>query len=183
MTRNVGTVGDRIEELLKSLLSGADRRQAEELVRLLMELYGEGLARVLAILREHDPALIDRVAHDEVLEDLLLLHDLHPLDVDARIRRGLDGVRPRLGAHAGRIEYLGVDADGVVRLRLDGNRGGCPSAALTARKTIERAVRDAAPETSGVEITGGSTDLLQIRMGPPPGWRPGSGSAGWSEAS
>ena len=183
MTRNVGTVGDRIEELLAGLLPGESRQTAEELVRLLMELYGEGLARVVAILRERDPALVDRIAQDEALAGLLLLHDLHPLDVDARIRQGLDRARPQLGAHADRVEYVGVDAEGVVRLRLDGNRDGCPSVARTVRKTIERAVLDAAPETTGVEITGAPTTLFQIGMGPPPGWRSASGSARWSEAS
>ena len=183
MTRNVGTAGERIEELLGGMPSGASRQAAEDLVRLLMELYGEGLARVVAILREHDPTLVDRLAQDDLMEGLLLLHDLHPLDVDARIRRALNRVRPQLGAHAGGVEYLGIDAKGVVRLRLDGNRAGCPSTALTVTKTIERAVLDAAPETTGVEVTAVTTTLLQIGMGPPPGWQPGSGSARWSVAS
>ncbi|SDM81974.1 NifU family protein [Allokutzneria albata] len=183
MTRNVSTVGDRIEELLGGLLPGESRQTAEELVRLLMELYGEGLARVVAVLREHDPALVERIAGDDVVAGLLLLHDLHPLDVDTRIRQGLDRARPHLGAHADRVEYSGVDAEGVVRLRLDGSRAGCPSATRAVREAIEKAVLDAAPETTGVEITGATTDLLQIGMGPPPGWRSGAGSTRWSEAS
>src|SRR3712207_5798574 len=47
--------------------------------------------------------------------------DLHPLDADARIQRALDRVRPYLGSKAGGVEYLGVDDNGVVRLRLEGS--------------------------------------------------------------
>ena len=56
------------------------------------------------------------LADDPLVESLLLLHGLHPLDVDARIQRALDRVRPYLGSHAGGVEYLGV-ADGVARLQ------------------------------------------------------------------
>lgn len=162
MNHDVRAAGDRIEELLGTLRSGTTRDAAEELVRLLMALYGEGLARVLSILRDHDPALIARIAEDDLLEDLLLLHDLHPRDTSARIRRALDG----LGS-LGPLEYQGIDAGGVVRVRL--TAGGCRSAAVS---TIERAVLDAAPEATRVEVTTAApAALLQIGVGPPPGWR------------
>jgi hypothetical protein len=52
---------------------------------------------------------------DPLVESLLLLHGLHPLDVDARIQRALERVRPNLGSHAGGVRYLGV-TDGVARV-------------------------------------------------------------------
>ncbi|SFR02530.1 hypothetical protein SAMN04488564_102129 [Lentzea waywayandensis] len=163
MNHDVRAAGDRIEELLGTLRSGPARDSAEELVRLLMALYGEGLARVLAILREHDPALVARIAEDDLLEDLLLLHDLHPRDASARIRRVLDG----LGA-LGPLENLGIDADGVVRIRLTAS--GCHRSA--AARTVEQAVLDAVPEATRVEVVTAAPDtLLQIGMRPPPGWR------------
>jgi Fe-S cluster biogenesis protein NfuA len=165
------TVGDRIESLLAGLQSGADRESAEELVRLLVEMYGEGLDRIVAAL----PADQVRVlADDELVESLLLLHDLHPLDVRARIERALDRVRPYLGSHAGGVEFLGVDAEGVARLRLEGSCEGCASSTQTVKMAIEGAVRDAAPELTGIEVAGvveEAQPLLQVGMGPPPGWR------------
>ncbi len=152
MTR---AVGERIEELLGGLRSGASRDIAEELVRLLLDLYGEGLTRVVAILRGHDPALVDEIARDELLAGLLILHDLHPLDADARIRQAV--------ARVGDVDYLGTDVDGVVRLRVE--TAGCPS---SVRGALEAAVRDAAPEVAKVEITASATPkLFQIGMGPP----------------
>src|SRR5262245_18958989 len=141
------TVGDRIEELLESLQSGRDMDTAEELVRLLVEMYGSGLAKITSML---DPAQLAQIAADELVESLLLLHDLHPLDVDSRVQRALDRVRPYLGSHAGGVEYLGVDAEGVAQLRLEGNCDGCASSALTVKMAIEGAIQDAAPELTGI---------------------------------
>lgn len=175
MTRNAHTVGDRIEELLNGLQQGPSRQTAEELVRLLVEMYGEGLTRVIALLGERDPELVQQLAQDDLLESLLLLHDLHPLDVDARIQRALDKVRPYLGSHAGGVQYLGVDEEGVAQLRLEGNCHGCPSSTLTVKMAIEGAIQEAAPEITGVEVAGvtepePASKLLQIGMAPPPGW-------------
>jgi Fe-S cluster biogenesis protein NfuA len=185
MAGDAGSVGERIEALLGMLRSGRDRETAEELVRLLVEMYGEGLRRVVAVLAGHDPALVHRLAEDDLLESLLLLHDLHPLDVDARVQRALDRVRPYLGSHAGGVTYLGVDPAGVAQLRLEGTCNGCPSSTLTVSMAIEGAVRDAAPELAGVEVAGVSTPepapLLQIGTRPP-GWggTAADDRAGWS---
>ena len=117
----VQKVSARVEELLDALKSGGfggAASAAEELVSLLVGLYGDGLGRVMAVLAEAGPegeAIIAKLADDPLVESLLLLHDLHPLDVDARIQRALDRVRPYLGSHAGGVEYLGV-ADGIARL-------------------------------------------------------------------
>jgi len=165
------SVGDRIEQLLSGLRPGRDKETAEELVRLLVSMYGSGLDRIMA-LAEGSP-LVDALVGDPLVESLLLLHDLHPVDVDTRIQRALDEVRPYLGSHAGGVEYLGVSPDGVAQLRLEGNCHGCPSSTLTVKMAIEGAIMDAAPEVSGVSVAGvTSPELLQIGMGPPPSWRP-----------
>jgi Fe-S cluster biogenesis protein NfuA/nitrite reductase/ring-hydroxylating ferredoxin subunit len=177
---SVAQAGARIEELLASLRSrgGAAADTAEELVRLLVGMYGDGLAAIVAALAEEgEPgrAIIDPLTADPLVEGLLLLHGLHPLDVDARIQRALDQVRPYLGSHAGGVQYLGV-TDGVARLRLEGSCHGCPSSTVTVRLAIEGAVQDAAPEVTEVVVEGMTAPpgpkLLQI--GPRPGDVPGA---------
>jgi Fe-S cluster biogenesis protein NfuA/nitrite reductase/ring-hydroxylating ferredoxin subunit len=168
-------VGARVEELLDSLKSGGfgpAASAAEELVSLLVGLYGDGLARIMTVLAEQGPAgaaMIDALADDPTVESLLLLHGLHPLDVDARIQRALDRVRPYLGSHAGGVEYLGV-RDGVARLRLEGSCHGCPSSTVTVQFAITGAVQDAAPEVSDVVVEGMTAapepKLLQIGRRP-----------------
>src|SRR6516225_3636289 len=187
---SVQQTGERIEELLASLRSqgGAAAATAEELVGLLVGLYGEGLSHIVAVLAdggEAGRAMLDGLAADPVVEGLLLLHGLHPLDVDARIQRALDRVRPYLGSHAGGVQYLGV-RDGVARLRLEGTCHGCPSSTVTVRLAIEGAVQDAAPEVTEVVVEGMTAPpepkLLQI--GPRPGAvtavPPGAGPPGES---
>jgi Fe-S cluster biogenesis protein NfuA/nitrite reductase/ring-hydroxylating ferredoxin subunit len=156
----VQKVGARVEELLDALKSGGfgpAAAAAEELVGLLVELYGDGLAQIMNVLAAHGPegaAMIDALADDPTVESLLLLHGLHPLDVDARIQRALDRVRPYLGSHAGGVEYLGVTGDGVARLRLEGSCHGCPSSTVTVELAITGAVQDAAPEVTEVVVEG-----------------------------
>ncbi len=178
MTR-VQQAGERIEELLGSLsaASGPAAGAAEELVRLLVGLYGDGLGHIVAALRDEGEvgrAMLGRLTDDPLVESLLLLHGLHPLDVDSRIQRALDRVRPYLGSHAGGVQYLGV-SDGVARLRLEGTCHGCPSSTVTVRLAIEGAVQDAAPEVTEVVVEGMTAPperaLLQI------GTRPGAGTA------
>ena len=170
----VRDVGARVEELLASLRSepGA-AAAAEELVQLLVGLYGDGLGHIVAALQDQGAPgaeMLDRLTQDPLVESLLLLHDLHPLDVDTRIQRALDGVRPYLGSHAGGVEYLGV-SDGVARLRLEGSCHGCPSSTVTVQLAIEGAVQEAAPEVAEVMVEGMTTPppaspLLQIGRRP-----------------
>jgi Fe-S cluster biogenesis protein NfuA/nitrite reductase/ring-hydroxylating ferredoxin subunit len=150
-------VGDRIEALVLELgaLEGPRAREhAEELVRLLMEFYGAGLARVLELADEaRAEGLLERLAADPLVASLLVLHGLHPEDAETRIGRALEGVRPYLGSHGGGVQFLGV-VDGVARLRLEGSCDGCPSSLVTVKLAIERAIEEAAPEVVRVEVEG-----------------------------
>jgi len=145
--------GERVEALLSELRSQAGPQvaaTAEELVSCLVELYGAGLARITEIVGEDDsgPKLMDKLVADPLVESLLLVHDLHPLDTSTRVRRAVEEVLPQLGSHAGDVEYLGLDDQGVLRLRLE--QGGC--SADTVRDLMEKAVATAAPEAAGIAI-------------------------------
>jgi Fe-S cluster biogenesis protein NfuA/nitrite reductase/ring-hydroxylating ferredoxin subunit len=157
--KNLRAVGDRIDSLLEEFAAVADprtREKAEELIRLLMEFYGGGLARILEIIDQTDvaaPVLFGRFADDDLVASLLILHGLHPLPVEARIARGLERVRPYLGSHGGDVKLIGV-TDGVVHLRLEGSCDGCPSSTITMKLAVERAIEEAAPEVSRIEVEG-----------------------------
>jgi Fe-S cluster biogenesis protein NfuA len=145
--------GERVEALLAELRSQAGPQvaaTAEELVGCLVDLYGAGLARITEIVGEDEsgPKLMDKLVADPLVESLLLVHDLHPLDTSTRVRRAVEEVLPQLGSHAGNVEYLGLDEAGVLRLRLE--QSGC--SADTVRDLIEKAVAGAAPEAAGVVI-------------------------------
>jgi Fe-S cluster biogenesis protein NfuA len=167
---NLREVGSRIERLLAELGADADpavQRKAEELVRLLVDFYGAALGRVVDLA---DQALLERLVDDELVASLLIVHDLHPLDTRARVQAALERVRPYLGSHAGGVELRGIDDDGVVHLELEGTCNGCQSSTLTVKLSIERAIEEAAPEVTGIDVQGivnepraASSGLLQIQ--------------------
>jgi Fe-S cluster biogenesis protein NfuA/nitrite reductase/ring-hydroxylating ferredoxin subunit len=179
----------RIEGLLEEIESLGDpvaAGKATDTVQALLELYGEGLGRILGRLSEADARA---VAADELVGHLLVVHGLHPVDVEVRVRDALDGVRPYLGSHGGDVELLGVD-DGVARVRLEGSCQGCPSSTVTLKLAIEEAILKAAPEVERVEAEGATEEspgpaLLQIHnsLGAPDGADAAAAPAGeWAVA-
>jgi Fe-S cluster biogenesis protein NfuA/nitrite reductase/ring-hydroxylating ferredoxin subunit len=153
-TSDIQAVGERVEALLAEFASASDPAiagRAEELVGLLVDFYGAGLARILELLDEQAAAPL---LADKAVAGLLVLHDLHPQSTEERVLAALERVRPYLGSHAGDVEYLGLDDDGTVRLRLAGSCDGCPSSALTVKMAIEKGIEDVAPEVTKVEVEG-----------------------------
>ena len=161
----------RVDRLLEQLRCGPDPRAAavaDELVRCLVQLYGDGLDRIVRIV---GPARTADLCADPLVESLLLVHDLHPVDAGTRVQSALERLRSRTG----QVDYLGIDDAGVVRLRLRDGVRGCGSSVQSARLLIEAAVAQAAPEAAGVEleVPAAPAPLLQISRRPgseqPPG--------------
>jgi Fe-S cluster biogenesis protein NfuA len=157
---------ERLLDLLEALPDRLARETALETVQAVVELYGEGLRRIAGGL---DGPRVRALAEDELVAHLLLLHGLHPVTVEQRVRDALVGVRPYLESHGGDVELLEV-ADGVVRLRLEGSCEGCPASAMTLKLAIEEAVLAAAPDVDRVEAEGvtepDASPLLQIECAP-----------------
>jgi Fe-S cluster biogenesis protein NfuA len=62
----------------------------------------------------------------------------------------LDEMRPYLMADGGNVELVEIDGP-VVKLRLQGACGSCPSSAMTLRMGIERRLREFIPEIAEIE--------------------------------
>lgn len=150
------TAGDRIQTLLDSCAAGgtAAYERAQQLVREVVGLYGAGLDRIMQL---GDPELTERLATDDLVASLLLVHGLHPHDVQRRVSDALDRVRPYLGSHGGDVDLLeivpvGTTGEMTVRLAFTGSCKSCPSSAVTLELAVEDAVRAAAPEISEIEV-------------------------------
>lgn len=160
---DLSATGERIDALLTASATGGAvaRERAEELVRLVTDVYGTGLRRMMEILYEAghlDDDLLAALAGDEVVSGLLLVHDLHPYGIEQRVEDALEGVRPYLGTHGGDVELLEVTDEGVVRLRLLGSCDGCPSSSVTLSLAVEGAIEAAAPEVTAIEVEEASDD-------------------------
>jgi Fe-S cluster biogenesis protein NfuA len=159
--QNLRATGDRIEQLIDELRATSDPRsydRVEELLRLVSELYGAGLGRVVELAQDHAPDLLEAFLEDDLVASLLLVHGLHPATLPERVEDALAHVRPVLAAHGGDVELLDVDADaGAVRLRLLGSCDGCPSSTVTLQLAVERAIVEAAPEIGIIDVEQPST--------------------------
>ncbi|MDQ0957084.1 hypothetical protein QFZ66_000962 [Streptomyces sp. B4I13] len=163
---NAEQTGRRVEEVLARLTASGDpaaAAAAEELVRSLMDFYGAGLARILHLLSAAPGGPAARLLGDELVASLLVLHDLHPEDRDARIARALDSVRE----HA--LEVVDFDeGSGTLSLRAQESGGcGCGSGA-DARQAAEAALACFAPEVRAVDVrtAPAGPPLLQIGTAP-----------------
>jgi Fe-S cluster biogenesis protein NfuA/nitrite reductase/ring-hydroxylating ferredoxin subunit len=149
-----------VDQLVRSLENGSDpatRAAAQELVGTLMELHAAALEGILAAIRrqgEAGAAIVEQLARDEIVSGVLLLHELHPVDLQTRVRGALDRTRPYLQSHGGNVELVGIDEPGVVRLRMVGSCHGCPSSAMTLKLAIEQAIHEAAPDVAGIVVEG-----------------------------
>jgi Fe-S cluster biogenesis protein NfuA len=154
--QNLRAAGDRIEQLLDELREHADARsyeRATEILRLVSELYGAGLERVLERVAARRPELVTELAGDDLVGSLLLVHGLHPASLAERVEGALAKVRPLLKSHAGDVELLDLDPDaGAVHLRLLGSCDGCPSSSETLQLAVERAIVEAAPEVVQIDV-------------------------------
>ena len=150
--RNLREMGTRVEELLAEIRAAdpAVAGRAEEVVGLLVDLYGEALTRVVDLVDE--TGLMERIIDDPLLASLLLLHGLHPEPVEPRIERALDRIRPGLGGK--KLDVVRLEDSGKLTLRLSSPLDGCPSTIGTVQQTIEDAVAEWAPEVTAVAIEG-----------------------------
>jgi Fe-S cluster biogenesis protein NfuA/nitrite reductase/ring-hydroxylating ferredoxin subunit len=145
---NDGEQVARLEALLEEVEALPDpeaREKCMETIGALLDLYGEGLARIVETAPEPE-----RLTDDELVSHLLLVHGLHPVPLETRVRGALEEVRPYLESHGGNVELVGIEA-GIVRLKMEGSCDGCPSSAATLELAIEDAIRKAAPEVEDVK--------------------------------
>ena len=134
---------------LEELTAGLDAA-GEELAGALMELYGEGLERIMEAV---DDETGRRLAADGVIGSLLLMHGLYPVPLEDRVREALDSVRPYMESHGGNVELLEVE-EGVARIRLEGHCVGCAASTATLELGIRQALEASAPDLEGLEVEG-----------------------------
>lgn len=68
-----------------------------------------------------------------------------------QVQEVLDRVRPFLQADGGDCELMDVTEDGIVKLKLHGACGTCPSSTYTLKLGIEEQLKQAIPAIQSVE--------------------------------
>ncbi len=62
-----------------------------------------------------------------------------------KVEDALAKIRPHLQADGGDVELVDVN-NGTVRVKLTGACGGCPMAAMTLKRGVERVIKEQVPE-------------------------------------
>jgi Fe-S cluster biogenesis protein NfuA len=164
----------RVQELMarsEQLADASARELVAELTEAIMDLYGEGLARIGAALAQAGAPgaeLREQLLEDGVVASLLLMHDLYPVPLEDRVVQALDSVRPHMQSHGGGVELLGVE-QGVAHLRLQGHCDGCAASQATLEQAIRAALQEYAPDLLGLEVQGvvdGATAAAHAPPGP-----------------
>ena len=144
----------RVQELTAELEARGDivpRALAEELVSVVVQMYGSGLERIVELAEGTE--LLDALARDDVVASLLLIHDLYPVPLEERVGQALERVRPYMESHGGNVELLGVE-DGIARLRLEGSCKTCAASSATLELAVRQALEEAAPDLEGMDVEG-----------------------------
>lgn len=160
---------ERLLADLQGLVPAPVWQRIDDVLRRIVGLYGAGLARALGHARHAGAAALpfdDLVAGDELLASLLVLHGLHPLSTEERVRRALQAARGELGIADGALSLVGIE-DGVARLRASTRLGGGAMSERVAEGVIRRVIEAAAPELLSLQIEGLATprdpNLVQLR--------------------
>jgi Fe-S cluster biogenesis protein NfuA len=125
-------------------------------VQSVMDLHGAVLEKALEIVAaagEPGMGIIDRMGRDSLVSSILILYGLHPEDLESRVAKAVDRVRPQLRKQGCEVELLGV-TDGAIRLRVESGSHTCGSTAKTVQATLEGAMYDAAPDLTSLVIEG-----------------------------
>lgn len=67
-----------------------------------------------------------------------------------KVKEVLEQVRPFLQRDGGDVEFVDVDENGVVKVKLKGACGSCPGALYTLKNGIERTLKQQIPEVTQV---------------------------------
>ena len=78
--------------------------------------------------------------------------------LETSIKEAIDMFRPQLQADGGDMEYVSLDEQNRVHLKLVGACGSCPMALMTLKMGVERYLKDACPEVTEVVQEEADTD-------------------------
>jgi Fe-S cluster biogenesis protein NfuA/nitrite reductase/ring-hydroxylating ferredoxin subunit len=160
---DINAHGERLQKLLaevEALPYPGARELIQDCMESVLGFYGAGLKRILQVVSEDGPEgrkVFRDLIRDDVVKGLLLIHDLHPLNLENRLLEALDKVRPYLKSHGGNVELISLEND-VARLRLQGTCQSCASSSVTLELAIRHAIEQACPDLVHFEVEGITQD-------------------------
>lgn len=158
---------DKIEALVREAEGLADPKARSitiDLLRAVLDFHAAGLERMLDLVFESGSgaeAIVDRIAADDLASSMLLLHDLHPDDLETRVNRAVGKLQEMFFSLGTKLSLLAIETP-TVRLQFESQRTweGAP-----VKASVERVIFQAAPEINAVILEG-------LKETPPNGFVP-----------
>jgi len=141
---------------LDAIVDPSARSAAKQLIQLLMELHGTALERMLELTfasGEPGKRLIDELGQDSLVSSLLVLYGLHPEDLEMRVARAVERLKPSLRKQGAELEIISIN-NSVIRLKAVVSGHACGSTTQTLKATVEAGIYEAAPDASEIVIEG-----------------------------
>jgi Fe-S cluster biogenesis protein NfuA/nitrite reductase/ring-hydroxylating ferredoxin subunit len=157
--RNVNQQKERIEELVQQIEQFSDpamRSLLAESMEATLTLHSSGLQRIFDLIDQTEGSAEDarkNLLADDFIKGLLVMHGLHPDDLETRLYKALDKIKPYMDSHGGSVEVLRIE-DGAATLKLEGSCDGCPSSATTLELGIKQAIEEECPDLIELEVKG-----------------------------
>jgi Fe-S cluster biogenesis protein NfuA len=153
--QRIQQMGNSIQELEK-VADPATRTRVKVLIQSLMELHSTGFEKALEIIFQSGDSgqkVIDQLGRDPLVGSLLVLYGLHPDDIETRVAKSIEKVRPSLRKQGAELEVV-ANAGGAVHVRVQLDGHTCGSTAATIKSTLEDAIYEAAPDINSIAIEG-----------------------------
>lgn len=134
---DIQRIGSLVQEV-ESIADPAVRAATKNLVQLLMDMHGAALEKTLDIVAESGDAgmnIISRLGRDPLVSSVLILYGLHPEDIETRVTKAVDRIRPTLRKQGCEVELLSAH-QGAIRLRVETGSHACGSTAKTVQATL-----------------------------------------------
>lgn len=151
---------EHIQQLIEDIECLPDakvKNMMQECIQEVLGFYGKGLERILKIIANGNSTaakdIYNDLIEDSFINGLLLIHDLHPLDLKTRLYKALEKVKPYMDSHGGSVEIVSLD-DGIAKLKLAGNCKSCPSSSSTLELGIRQSIEEYCPDLLGLEVEG-----------------------------
>ncbi len=141
------------------------RDKAVDLLQAVDAVHRQPLERVVSILKEGGhPELLDQLAEDPIVRQLMLMYDLIPCDDRTWVDAALFTFQDYARAHGGAIEVENV-ADGMVTLRISGACLACSRSTNSLSRSIEETLRREFPAFRSLQICEAESEHVMSATG------------------
>ncbi len=162
------TAFDQLNILLESIEQHPEeavRNHVRALVYTVLDLHHGAFKRILEIVSEQPEGekILDELNSDEIIQAVLMVHDLMTQPLETRVENALDTAREQLKIYGANVELVEVK-NSEARLRLIGSASTANVSSSMLKAEIEIALREHTPDLLNVDYE----DTIASAPLPPP---------------